>query len=586
MSRGKQALLTVVTVLAAIAIVAGPVTARTDTGPVAGTDELAPEAVTNLDAVPVATGIELSWDLSVSDFVRQSPVGTDFTSGGTFVNVNDVATYDVYKSEAGGPYELIGFVLAGEMAYVDETVVSGSSFTYMVKAADAAGNVAEVQPETLPINLGEPPTMVVSVQTGDEIDFGDVAVGAVGEFEITIENAASVTGADLTATIAVAGDGFSASTSRISIVQGDAGQSASVFFTPVDVGNINASYAGTLTIRSNDPNNRQIIVDLSALITTGVDVPDIRVAPASIAFSQRKLNSTGNNTLILNNVGGLTLTGSIAVTSEAVGSSPAFTISGSKTINQPPDTPREIIVSFTPTVVGQVTGAITFTTNDPDEPTVIVPLRGIGVTEIKSPGKVVTRVIKARVTFNTVIDLEDNVVVEDFIANFKAALAKTLGISPSRIKNIVLREGSVIVDFDIAKTSDPDAGEPTAEAAVANLTVILSDPAAEPNDITAIAPVDEVVDTSEDVELVPEDTDGNAILGWFTRGGTRVGVDDFFLFAEFFGLNDTEIDFDATFDIEPSDAPNGKIDLDDFFLFAEDFGKTVVNAAEIQDALN
>ena len=72
------------------------------------------------------------------------------------------------------------------------------------------------------------------------------------------------------------------------------------------------------------------------------------------------------------------------------------------------------------------------------------------------------------------------------------------------------------------------------------------------------------------------------ILGWFTRGGTQVGLDDFFAFAENFGRTDASPEFDSTFDIVPS----GAVDIDDFFAFAENFGKIVANASEIKDLLN
>ena len=71
------------------------------------------------------------------------------------------------------------------------------------------------------------------------------------------------------------------------------------------------------------------------------------------------------------------------------------------------------------------------------------------------------------------------------------------------------------------------------------------------------------------------------MLGWFTRQGDRVGLTDFFLFADHFGLSEGEDDYDSRFDI----VANGIVDLLDFFRFADDFGTLVANAAEIQDLL-
>jgi hypothetical protein len=35
--------------------------------------------------------VNVAWDLAADDFGRQAPVGSDFTSDGVFVNVNEVA---------------------------------------------------------------------------------------------------------------------------------------------------------------------------------------------------------------------------------------------------------------------------------------------------------------------------------------------------------------------------------------------------------------------------------------------------------------------------------------------------------------
>ncbi|MCC7262736.1 MAG: fibronectin type III domain-containing protein [Candidatus Latescibacteria bacterium] len=72
----------------------------------------------------------------------------------------------------------------------------------------------------------------------------------------------------------------------------------------------------------------------------------------------------------------------------------------------------------------------------------------------------------------------------------------------------------------------------------------------------------------------PVGTDGLPVLGWFSKQGDRVGFDDFFLFADHFGLGTGEGSFDPIYDL----VPNGKIDFDDFFLFADNFGKAIANA--------
>lgn len=71
--------------------------------------------------------------------------------------------------------------------------------------------------------------------------------------------------------------------------------------------------------------------------------------------------------------------------------------------------------------------------------------------------------------------------------------------------------------------------------------------------------------------FLPTDDSGEVVLGWFTREGTKVDFDDFFLLADRIGTSDADADFELFFDI----VPNGQIDIDDFLRFADDFGKAV-----------
>lgn len=76
----------------------------------------------------------------------------------------------------------------------------------------------------------------------------------------------------------------------------------------------------------------------------------------------------------------------------------------------------------------------------------------------------------------------------------------------------------------------------------------------------------------------PVGQDGLPVLGWFSKQGDRVGFDDFFLFADHFGLGAGDTTFDPIYDL----VPNGKVDFDDFFLFADNFGKTIANADQVR----
>jgi len=70
--------------------------------------------------------------------------------------------------------------------------------------------------------------------------------------------------------------------------------------------------------------------------------------------------------------------------------------------------------------------------------------------------------------------------------------------------------------------------------------------------------------------------DGTPVLGLF-GADSRVDYDDFFIFADHFGLSAGAEAFEPAFDL----SPNNQIDLDDFFVFADNFGKTIQAAGKV-----
>ena len=72
------------------------------------------------------------------------------------------------------------------------------------------------------------------------------------------------------------------------------------------------------------------------------------------------------------------------------------------------------------------------------------------------------------------------------------------------------------------------------------------------------------------------DIDGNRIVGLF-GSNNKVDFDDFFIFADHFGMNVENDMYDSAFDI----VPNNAIDLDDFFAFADNFGREVAGIGKV-----
>ena len=126
------------------------------TEPVAGTDDLAPDPIDVVTAEASADrkSVTLTWTLADDDFVRQAAAGSDFTSGGVFINVNDVDRYGIWRRVVGSDEpELIDEVGAGATAYVDESVIAGKSYIYLITVVDGAGNQSDAV-ESNQVQLG------------------------------------------------------------------------------------------------------------------------------------------------------------------------------------------------------------------------------------------------------------------------------------------------------------------------------------------------------------------------------------------------------------------------------------------------
>lgn len=527
-------------------------TTEDTTGPVASVDDRAPAAPTNVvaEANLVDFQGELSWDLSADDFVRQSPAGSDLTSGGTFVNTNDVASYQIWRSALGGDYELIDVVSAGELVYIDTTVESGVPYVYAVTAVDAAGN-ASTPVESEEVSFGPPgkvetelpegvePTVqqvtmrfnnttdvndpvaveqftsdliqllvdllgidssrikILGVRAGSVIvdfeivedpdlpaadvvaqlddvvatdpqvfaDAGlgalldyetaqatDIAVGAVeadgeGSSTLSFTNSSTETDAILSVSASVEGVGFAVAPAKLSLANGQSGNLV-VTFSAADVGNVNGDYSGTLTIITNDPNNKLMVIGLTATVTGGLSGAVADVSTQSISFPRTTVDSFSSRDLVVSNKGGLPL--SITV---SIAGSDAFSLSEEGDFTLAGGESKTIEVVFAPAADSVYTATINIHTDDTAHPHIAVAVTGTGV---------------------------------------------------------------------------PVGGPPPLVGA-----------------------------------------DGQEVFGDFD-GDASVTFDDFFQFADNFGKTSADADYDEAFDL----SGDGSVTFDDFFIFADNFGKS------------
>ncbi|MFQ5558466.1 MAG: choice-of-anchor D domain-containing protein, partial [Acidimicrobiales bacterium] len=203
----------------------------------------------------------------------------------------------------------------------------------------------------------------------DTLDFGDVGVGVPKMLPVTILNSG---GAAMTGTVAVT-DG----TKGFTVPSGGAFALDPGEFVDIDIkfdppmGSTPAiAFADTLSIVSTGG------ADSVALTGGGVaPIPDISVAPTSAAFGSVETGTQKNIPVKVTNVGSSPL----SVASTTVTGGPGFSIdSGGGTFVLAPGASQDVVVKFIPAALGSVTGKLAIASDDPDTPTVDVPLSGTG----------------------------------------------------------------------------------------------------------------------------------------------------------------------------------------------------------------
>ena len=85
----------------------------------------------------------------------------------------------------------------------------------------------------------------------------------------------------------------------------------------------------------------------------------------------------------------------------------------------------------------------------------------------------------------------------------------------------------------------------------------------------------DIEQTAMAVRNLVVDSEGRTLFGLFGADNS-IGFDDFFIFADNFGLTAEDAGFDPAFDLAPSEM----IDFDDFFVFADNFGRSTAAAGK------
>ena len=308
--------------------------------------------------------------------------GNPTPAGGLVAGTNDTLSMGVVASDGVGDSPVSGPILRITFRVKSTASPGGSSPLNLVNAVVSVDTLLEFGPflgidipaDTLIsglIQVAVPDTSDIAVSP-ERIDYGIVLVGGSSDSAITIKNFGSknlVLG-DLSLTGADAGEFSIAIPPSTSISPGDI-SGAVIRFSPQSGGTKSA----TLVIPSNDPDESSVNVPLTG--TGFVLEPDIAVVPDTLVIRGIIVGSTRLLNVTVSNVGnadlyvtGISLTGAVQF-SRTDGVISPFTLA--------PGSDTTLTVQFAPDSVGSFDGTLTITSNDPDKPSVDVPLTGAGI---------------------------------------------------------------------------------------------------------------------------------------------------------------------------------------------------------------
>ncbi len=148
------------------------------------------------------------------------------------------------------------------------------------------------------------------------------------------------------------------------------GSSADLTVTFDATGLYGGDYNANILITSNDPDEDTVSVPAHLHVT---GVPDIALSDTLLDYDNVFIGGSSRDTLIVSNVGTdlLTVNNISSNNNDYTFNITSFSLN--------PREKQKVVVTFTPTNVGLSEGSLTITGDDPDEPIVIVGLRGVGI---------------------------------------------------------------------------------------------------------------------------------------------------------------------------------------------------------------
>ncbi|HAE54937.1 MAG TPA: hypothetical protein DCG25_08205, partial [Acidimicrobiaceae bacterium] len=211
----------------------------------------------------------------------------------------------------------------------------------------------------------------IATALSSEIDFGVVDPSDIVTEVFTFTNNADDPEAVLTVSSALSGPGFTVS-DPLNLGVGESGD-VEISFDASLVSDVNGDYSGLLTIYTNDPNNRVTDIDLFASIEDGLDEGSLVVSGAVPAnFGSVIVGTSRIREVEITNAGDLALSGDVMVEGDGAFSAEveSFSLAGGEV--------QVVTVTFTPTLAEAAAGELVITSDDADNPEVVVALSGTG----------------------------------------------------------------------------------------------------------------------------------------------------------------------------------------------------------------
>jgi hypothetical protein len=243
----------------------------------------------------------------------------------------------------------------------DPTTGVFPSICTMVAGQDNVLHTFEVVSANAPADISVTPSSV---------DFGNVQAGLTATETVTVSNiGGAVLGINNIALSGADSAQFSQTNNCSTVADGASCQVDVTYFANGD-----ASHSAELTIDSTDEDEPTVSVPLTGTSEMETN-PNITVDPASVSFGQVTVGTSANRTVTISNDGtaALTITG---VALDGANASEFMQTNTCSTVGIGSDC--SVALSFTPNGQGARNANLTITSDDPDSPSVQVPVSGQG----------------------------------------------------------------------------------------------------------------------------------------------------------------------------------------------------------------